>query len=409
MERRLNKLTKKLRLKDFKLNSLLEVTTAINDNYSVDKLLGIYKFILRDQLGVSKLVLFEKGLEWKCLLSYGVEEEETQVDIADNLLKIREIKVIESAGQQHLGSFDVVIPVYHKDQPLAFLLIGDLDEEELRVSPSIKHMPFIQTLTNIIVVAIENKRLAKDHIAQERAKKELEVAAEMQNMLFPQILPSNHLMDVAASYLPHQQVGGDYYDYIPVGNNEFVFCMADVSGKGVSAALLMANFQANLRATLQYTDLSLEDLVRELNSKVMHSANGEKFITFFIAKYNTETKRFVYVNAGHNHPIVSNGKDYVLLKKGTTGLGMFEELPFIQSEEVEIDPHNTLVLYTDGIIEIENDRGEALEIEGLVRAVHTNFAQNMTTMNNSILSYVNQFKGNQPYIDDTALLSCRFF
>ena len=111
--------------------------------------------------------------------------------------------------------------------------------ESEEISPIIKHLPFIQTFTNIIAVAIENKNLAKEAIRQERIKKELELASEMQTMLLPTALPKDNKLDIAAFYKSHQQVGGDYYDVIWVNKTEIAMCIADVSGKGVSAAILM--------------------------------------------------------------------------------------------------------------------------------------------------------------------------
>ena len=155
---KVNKLHEKLQLKEFKLTSLLEITKAINENYSIDRILNIYEYILREQLGITKLMLYSQQDEWICLLKYGVRGEARKVDVISDLKHIKEITVIESSSVSSLNSFDVVIPVYHKDNPLAYLLIGDLNEDEIRISPTIKHMPFIQTLTNIIIVAIENKR-----------------------------------------------------------------------------------------------------------------------------------------------------------------------------------------------------------------------------------------------------------
>ena len=111
-------------------------------------------------------------------------------------------------------------------------------------------MSFIQTITNLIVVAIENNKMAVEQLKQAAMKKELELAAQMQSLLFPPSLPSNESYEIHATYLPHQEVGGDYYDYIPLSDHEFAICMADVSGKGIAAALLMANFQANLHALI---------------------------------------------------------------------------------------------------------------------------------------------------------------
>lgn len=115
----------------------------------------------------------------------------------------------ESTGGR---AFDIAVPVFHRNKPLAFLLIGDIDEEEQRMSPTVKHLNFIQTLTNLIVVALENRRLAKQELAGARAKRELELAAEMQSMLVPLDLPHNERIDADGWYQPHSEVGGDYYD-----------------------------------------------------------------------------------------------------------------------------------------------------------------------------------------------------
>ena len=203
--RKVNKLTEKLELKEFKLNSLLEITKGINNNFSTEKLLKIYEYILREQLGISKLILFNYNQkQWNCLLKYGAKGQSKKINVEKDLTHIKEITVIESSSLQYLNSFDIVIPILHKKMPLSYLLIGDLNEEAIMISPTIKHMPFIQTLTNIIIVAIENKRFANESIDQERTNKELEVASEMQRLLFPAILPSNNRVDVAARYETHQ-------------------------------------------------------------------------------------------------------------------------------------------------------------------------------------------------------------
>jgi len=407
-EQKVNKMIEKLKLHEFKLQSLLDITKGINENYSVHKLLQIYEFILRDQLGITKLMLFNKDVKWKCILKYGVRNKSRDIDVSLDLEHVKEITVIESSSKNSLNSFDVVIPVFHKEQPLAYLLIGDLNEQAIKISPTIKHMPFIQTLTNIIVVAIENKRFAKESLQQERVKRELEVASEMQKLLFPKNLPSNNRLEIAGKYQSQHLVGGDYYDYIKLNNEEFVLCMADVSGKGVSAALLMSNFQANVRAIFSYNNFSLHKLIAELNTKVMDAAEGEKFITFFVARYNSRTRDLHYVNAGHNHPILTDGVDAKLLGTGCTGLGMFEEIPAIREEFLTVKPNSTLVLFTDGLVELENDEGVAFDTDKLINLLHKNFNKGLSEFNDLVFSELEDFKGEKPFFDDTAILSCRF-
>lgn len=404
---KVNKLINRLRLKDFKLSSLLEITKAINNNFAVDKLLEIYEYILREQLGISKLTLFIYDGDWSCIIKYGARTRPKNVDVESDLIHIKEITVIESSSKEFLHAFDIVIPVFHKDVPLAYLLIGDLNEDAVKISPTIKHMPFVQTLTNIIVVAIENKRLAKDIIRQERYKKELEVASEMQALLFPSTFPSNDTVDIAARYKPHHQVCGDYYDYIRLNKNEFVFCIGDVSGKGVSAALLMSNFQANLRAIVTYSSQSLPEIVEVLNDRVMENANGEKFITFFIGKYNMHTRQLQYINAGHNHPVLTDGEGAILLNKGCTGLGMFDELPAVEMGEIEIVPNSVIFTYTDGLVEMENNSGKEFGSDRLINLIHENYKMKMDDLNALVFEDLEEFKEEQPSLDDTAILSLR--
>ncbi|HET7818320.1 MAG TPA: PP2C family protein-serine/threonine phosphatase, partial [Bacteroidia bacterium] len=207
----------------------------------------------------------------------------------------------------------------------------------------------------------------------------------------------------------HQQIGGDYYDFIRINDEEVALCMADVSGKGVSAALLMSNFQANLRILLHRSE-SLTELVKELNQKVNDTAQGERFITFFVAKYNTTTKVFTYVNAGHNPPLLLNPDNSVeMLRIGTTGLGMLDDLVNIKEGTVEIKSGSVLFCYTDGVVEQENENSQEFGVnrikEILIKSGHTSTIKDI---NRSIIKSVTEHKGAKEYVDDIALLSCRY-
>ncbi len=408
-DQQIRTLESQIKFKDFKLTSLLEITKAINANQDVEQLMRIYEFILREQLGFKKFILFNKQKEWNCLLKVGFKGKIKEIDVERDLFRFKEITVIESSRSNLLSEFDVVVPVFHKDKPLAYLLFSDILKGKFKLTDRLSNMGFVQTLTNIIVVAIENKRMAKQSIIQERIKKELEVASEMQKLLFPSDLPSNKRMDISAKYMQRHEVGGDYYDFIPLGDDEYIICIADVSGKGIGAAMLMANFQATIRTLFNYQRFEMDFLIQELNKKVMRSAKGEKFITFFIAHYNANTREMVYVNAGHNHPFITNGRKIELLKDGCIGLGMLDELPFLNVGKSQLKPNTTIVLYTDGVVELENERGEFFDVERLVKLVHNYYPLKMEDLNNLIFSKLDEWRGPLSYIDDTAIFSCRFF
>lgn len=395
------------RIKDIKLNALLEITKAINNNFSTEQLLQLFEDVLSNHLNIGRLVLFSHDNDWKCILKYGVAEEYNSINVERDLLPIKEIGTINFSKKNLNKSFEIVIPVYHKSQPLAFVLIGDL-EDRVEVSPAIKHLPFVQTLTSIIVVAIENKKLAKENIRQAAMKKELELASEMQAMLFPTALPVNDKLEASAFYLPHQQVGGDYYDFIWLSEQECAFCVADVSGKGVAAALLMSNFQATLRVLIQHTN-SLTSLIKELNNKVMDNAKGEKFITFFIAKYNIQTRQLSYVNAAHNPPLLVSNEKVELLSSGCTGLGMFDEIEKIEEGRLQLAPDSTIICYTDGLVELENEKNEEFGTDALQKFVLKKNGLTPHSLNKAIVDEVIDFKQSKSYVDDIALFSIKFY
>ena len=403
-----SRLTEKLRQRDFKLNALLEITTAINENLSVDRLLEEYEKVLREKLLIEKLILFTREEKWKCILKYGVKDVEIH-DISDETF-FRQQNEITLTTEMTSEAFDLTIPVLQNDEPIAYLLVGDLGEQAIRISPVIKHMKFIQTLTNVLVVAIQNRKLQEESLRQELVKKELELAAEMQAILLPHSLPKNSSYEVSAFYKAHQQVGGDYYDFMELNDDEVMLCMADVSGKGVSAAFLMANFQAYLRSIFAYRNGDLVEIVRELNERVMQTALGEKYITLFLAVYRKSTRILNYINCGHNPPIVADPHGYTqVLKHGTIGLGMFESLPKVLEGELRLDPGAVLVCFTDGLVETENADDQDYGTERLEKLVLTYFKDGMAELNNTILQSLNEFKGDAPYNDDIAILSCRFF
>lgn len=394
-------------LKDVKLNALLEMTKAINNNVTTAQLLDIYQEILENRLKVGKLVLFSFSAEWTCILKYGVGKDYNHLVFEPELLDIKEIETISYSKGNLSKRFEIVIPVYHKKTPLAFVLLGDLDEKRIEMSSAIKHLPFIQTLTNVMIVAIENKKLYKSSIQKATIQKELELAQGMQKLLFPTNLPNIEELEMNALYLPHQQVGGDYYDVIWINEVELVFCLADVSGKGLAAALLMSNLQAALRVLLKYTQ-NLTEIVIDINQLICDNAKGEKFISLFIAKYNIGTHKLSYINAGHNSPVLLNNNQIISLDKGCTLLGISNPLHSLENDAILVSPHSILFAYTDGLTDTVNSNDDSLSVEEIKNILINNKQSNCEFINKAVLYYLEEFKGEMPFIDDIAMLTCKF-
>lgn len=360
----------RLKISKFKLDSLLDITLSINANLPTEDLLSKYENILRNNLGIGKILIFKRSETWECILNGGFPKHFESINVETNLLDITEIFF----GAPELGyeGVDIIVPVYNNSVHLAFVFIGDIDEEGEGMSPVLKHLNFIQTISSIIIVAIENIRLFNESLRQEALKKELELAAKMQQMLIPDNsqMPKNTKLVVNGFYYPHYEVGGDYYDCIKLSETKTGFCIADVSGKGMSAAILMSNFQASLRALFTH-NIKLETLINKLNSIVVVNAAGEKFITFFVARYDHKSGKLEYINAAHNPPVLYDTVtgNVLHLKSSCVGIGMLDEIPLVQKTEILIRNYSKIVCYTDGLSELKDADGKDIGTRVILRFI----------------------------------------
>lgn len=352
---------KQIERKELELSALLEITQAINSNLPEESLYKIFNFTLRSNLRIKKLALFVFDKTWSNKVSFGTQKNYLKTKLDDRTKLIKNIHRMTEFPECEFDEFDLVIPIAHKAETLALVFVGGFDQAN-HTEDSIR---FIQALSNIIVVAIENKKLVRQQLEQEAFRKELEIASDVQRFLFPEKLPNTERLKVEASYLPHDRVGGDYYDFIPINANQFLICVADVSGKGIPAALMMSNFQASLHTLLRQTP-NLTEIIEALNYQVLDSAKGEKFITFFGAIYDLKLKTMVYVNSGHNPPVLCDHTGIRLLEEGSTVLGAMHPLPFINEGFITDIDNFTLFAYTDGLTETVNEADEEFGIQALL-------------------------------------------
>jgi len=401
-------LRKQFEIKELELNALLEITQAINSNLPEESLYKIYNFTLRSNLNIKKLALFVLDDDWYCKAHFGTSHHYGRVKLLPEFKTIQDITHLRDFKECEFTEFDIIIPVAHKGNTLALAFVGGLDKYDLSYENE-DGIKFIQALSNIIIVAIENKKLARKQLEQEAFRKELEIASDVQQFLFPEKLPNTERLKVEASYLPHDMVGGDYYDYIPINKNQFLICVADVSGKGIPAALMMSNFQASLRTLVRLTP-NLTDIVEALNYQVLENTKGEKFITFFAAIYDIRLKTMVYVNSGHNPPLLWDRKHGLrLLEDGSTVLGAMHPLPFLNEGFVTDLDDFLLFCYTDGLTETVNEEGQQFGVESLMTyfndpLTHT---KSLKTIHQDLIVALDHFKGRNGYNDDITILSCR--
>lgn len=398
--------TEKYHKKELELKALLEITQAINENKPAHVLLDIFKFTCLVHLNIKSILLYIQGPDgYERKLSHGLK------GTVPEFIPHQSVAYDKDAGTLHLEvdqryaftELENYLPVFHKDNMLAVLFLRKKD-------PLLElDLDFTQALSNILVVALENKRFAKKQLEQERLNREVEIASNVQRMLFPAQLPKAAPLHAKVTYVPHSTVGGDYYDLVRKSKDEVFFCIADVSGKGMPAALLMSNFQAALR-TLLRSSSDLKMIVEQLNYTLFENTKGERFITFFLGYYNYKGRKLTYVNAGHNPPVLCWGNENrsELLGAGTTILGAFEELPFMELGTREHLKGFTIHLYTDGLTESMDPSEEEYGDHRFMQFVKKRLHLNPDEFHSLFFEELKVFSQGAPQRDDVTLLSIQF-
>ncbi len=399
----LEKLEKQLNLKKLQIKSLMSITQAINANSKAPELYKMYSNFLSWDMTIEKMaLLIKENNGWRCATN--IKCDHIDESIIPHIIQYKRLHNVKEYDHKMVQEFDIIIPVYHKEEAIAYSLIGGL-KDHLQ-DDLYNKIQFIITITNIIVVAIENKRLFKRQLKQEMYNREMELAGEVQRMLIPQSLPHNERYCLSKIYRPHSNIGGDYVDFIKFSENKFVMCIADISGKGIAAALLMANFQAIMR-NLIFTYRDLETFVFALNEKVFEITKDEKYITFFIAKIDLENNEIRYINSGHYPPVMVMGDKLSRLTKGSTFIGAFERLPNIEEEVIKITDDTFILCFTDGLVELENDKYERFDDRKIESFVAANAHLDTDTFNDRFQQEIDQFRGAAEYQDDVAILTCK--
>jgi sigma-B regulation protein RsbU (phosphoserine phosphatase) len=234
-------------------------------------------------------------------------------------------------------------------------------------------------------------------------QEEMKLAYNIQMDLLPKKPPEIAGYDISGKSIPAKAVGGDYFDFITAGGHGLVFCLGDVVGKGMPAALLMANIQATLRGQIE-NKLSLKKSMQRSNSLLFRSTNEDKFITLFLGKLDNNTHEIKYCNAGHNYPILfKRGKKSAILGTGGLVLGALEEFPY-KEDAVIIERGDTLLIFSDGITEAFNEEEEQFGEKRLEEVVRGCIDCSAAEIVDEIISSVRQFAGEMEQSDDMTLM-----
>lgn len=284
----------------------------------------------------------------------------------------------------------------------------------LSLGPKLSEAPYsatdirlLQAVAWQMSLGIENSRLlaslAAEAADRERANRELEIAREVQERLFPQNFPKVQGMDCAGYCRPARGVGGDYYDFLTLEDGSIGIAIGDVSGKGIAAALLMASLQASLRGQAVAGLHDLAALMHNVNRLVYEASTSNRYATFFYGEFNPVTRRFTFVNAGHNAPVILRGAEVLRLEAGGPVVGLLPGARYGQ-DECFLQPGDIFVAYTDGISEAMNEAEEEWEEERFIAAARAASGLPAKAMIHAVFQAADRFTGAAKQYDDMTLL-----
>ncbi len=388
-----------------RLNSLFELSKEfglISDSSRVARLL-VYSVIGQFLVSKFAVVVFENSH------TSILESKYESVNLLE-ILKKYELRKLTGTllkpeiteRYKELNDLDVelVVPMQMQGKTKGLLFLG---KRINKLGYTETDIEFVYSVGSLAIISLENQRLFREELEKQKMEEELEIARDIQKNLLPHSIPELQNYDFVASNISSKQVGGDYYDIIKLDDNNFCLAIGDVSGKGVPAALLMANLQAFLK-TICKQGMHIETATGFINDLISENITDGKFITFFWGILNNQNKTFHYVNAGHNPPLLVRNGEIKKLEKGGIILGVMKTFTPYNSEIVQLQKDDLIVFFTDGVSEAKNISDEEFSderLEALALHVADKSAEEILKV---IQKEIYAFSKDTPQSDDITLI-----
>ena len=393
------------------LNTLFDLSKEFNVGLDVTKVVRLITFALLGQVGVHRYAICLKNENALEIIASRLDTDANigaslkalcdlkKTELVQDLLKQRKMR--DAAVALHQVGIAAIIPMHLQNQTKGLILLGPrLRGGEYRTAD----LEFLYSLGNLAIISIENARLFREALEKQRLEDELKIAREIQQGLLPDVLPNIPGFEIAGINIPSLQVGGDYYDVIEHSEKDYVVAIGDVSGKGTPAALLMAGVQAVLR-TIAPLHLPLSVATGRMNDLICMNTHGVKFITFFWGVLDAEHRKFQYVNAGHNPPMLIRKNGTVQkLEEGGLILGIMKNLAPYQEGNCQFEPGDVLVMYTDGVSEAMDPESVDFTEEALEKVAKSARNSSAKDLISAIQRALENHTKGSPQSDDITML-----
>ena len=388
-----------------RLSSLFELSKEFGLFLEPSKVIRLLVFSLLGQFLLKKFALVRFENEETEILDSKFDNEELlslikKYELRDIKESIINDQIQKDFPELALLGVELVVPMQLQGKTRGLILLG---ERPIKKEYSESDLEFIYSIGNLAIISLENTRLFYEALEKQKMEEDLLIARDIQRNLLPNTLPDYDSYDIAALNVSSKQVGGDYYDIIPLEDDKFYIAIADVSGKGVPASLMMANIQAFLQVICRQ-GIRIDEATGMINDLVTANTSEGRFITFFWGYIDTKKNTLTYVNAGHNPPYVIRDGKILKLDKGGIILGVMNTVvPYI-FEEVELKKNDVIILYTDGVSEAMNLKNEEYSEEKLREVAKSLVNKTADEILNGIKEDVQIFTQGNTQSDDITMI-----
>lgn len=359
---------------------LIELGKIISSSFSLDEVFATLKDIITEMISLREIQVW-------------VQSQQVLYKLIGNE------KVSHSEkGRKNTSILDsqAIFPLRTTNKSLGILEL-QLDEKLPK-----EMIDLVRGLAVFAAISIEKFELVSEMIKKERMDKELQIAKEIQQSFLLNEKIDLQGLDVAYVNIPSSEVGGDYYDIIPLGENRTIVAINDISGHGVPASLLMSIFRANFVYRVK-RDQDIEVTIGHLNNLIAETTETNLYVTSFTCLIDRTANSLTYVNAGHISPFIVRGKQIVELKEASLVVGMFPDMAYNKTE-VEIKPGDLMVLCTDGVIEAENPQGEQFSYDRLKKLVAAHGNAPAEQIKEILMDQLKEFVGQERFEDDITFM-----
>lgn len=405
-----------------RLHRILEAAKLLNSTLDINELTRIILRIVREEVGVDRCTVFIVDRARGLVRSVVAQDVEKSIivplgkGIAGTVAATGEVIDIPDAyaDPRFDSSFDPMLgyrttdiycmPIVNRDQ----VVVGVLELLNRSRSLGEEDVEFLSGVSVHVGLALENAWLHREIIEKRKIERELDLAREIQRNFYPNIPETYGGIELAASSVMCEAVGGDYLDYFPLGDGRFIIMLGDVSGKGIGAALVMTSLHATCRALTKHVH-SLERIVAILNDTLVETTGPGTFVTLMILLVDPVKHRLHYICAGHNPPLYvdAGGKTLLIEKGGGPPVGLFAHLTYAR-EIVEVERGSVFLIYTDGITEAENGTRDQFGMERLCDVTQRNRKGSAADVHTAIRTELSGFVADQPASDDSTMIVLKF-